>query len=149
MLLIFFPAPYRSILKQSLPRRQRILWISKRWLPSKTVARLGSTARLVPFLLPFFDQLSPKSSEKIFLHISIMLLIPGGSPPVALFHPGLCDMDYPATSPTGSRSVWYASGTRSSATHAWPPQPFPIPLRCFSHLHVDLVGPLQYSDNFN
>ncbi len=28
------------------------------------------------------------------------------------------------------------------------PQPIPIPQRCFSHLHVDLVGPLQYSNNF-
>ncbi len=29
------------------------------------------------------------------------------------------------------------------------PLPIPIPQRHFSHLHVDLVGPLQYSDNFN
>ncbi len=29
------------------------------------------------------------------------------------------------------------------------PQPIPIPQRHFSHLHVDLVGPLQYSNNFN
>jgi cleavage and polyadenylation specificity factor subunit 1 len=29
------------------------------------------------------------------------------------------------------------------------PHPIPIPQRCFSHLHVDLVGPLQYSNNFN
>jgi hypothetical protein len=29
------------------------------------------------------------------------------------------------------------------------PQPIPIPQRCFSHLYVDLVGPLQYSNNFN
>ncbi len=29
------------------------------------------------------------------------------------------------------------------------PQLIPIPQRCFSHLHVDLVGPLQYSNNFN
>jgi hypothetical protein len=29
------------------------------------------------------------------------------------------------------------------------PQPIPISQRCFSHLHVDLVGPLQYSNNFN
>jgi hypothetical protein len=28
-------------------------------------------------------------------------------------------------------------------------QPIPIPQRCFFHLHVDLVGPLQYSNNFN
>jgi hypothetical protein len=29
------------------------------------------------------------------------------------------------------------------------PQPILIPQRRFSHLHVDLVGPLQYSNNFN
>jgi hypothetical protein len=29
------------------------------------------------------------------------------------------------------------------------PQPIPILQRRFSHLHVDLVGPLQYSNNFN
>ncbi len=29
------------------------------------------------------------------------------------------------------------------------PLPIPIPQRHFSHLHVDLVGPLQYSNNFN
>jgi hypothetical protein len=29
------------------------------------------------------------------------------------------------------------------------PQPIPIPQRRFSHLHVDLVSPLQYSNNFN
>jgi hypothetical protein len=29
------------------------------------------------------------------------------------------------------------------------PQPIPIPQRRFSHLHVDLVGPLQYSNSFN
>ncbi len=29
------------------------------------------------------------------------------------------------------------------------PQPIPIPQLRFSHLHVDLVGPLQYSNNFN
>jgi hypothetical protein len=29
------------------------------------------------------------------------------------------------------------------------PQLIPIPQRRFSHLHVDLVGPLQYSNNFN
>jgi hypothetical protein len=29
------------------------------------------------------------------------------------------------------------------------PQPIPIPQRLFSHLQVDLVGPFQYSNNFN
>jgi hypothetical protein len=42
-----------------------------------------------------------------------------------------------------------ASRARSTTTHAWPPKPIPILQRCFFHLHVDLVGPLQYSNNFN
>jgi hypothetical protein len=29
------------------------------------------------------------------------------------------------------------------------PQPIPIPQWRFSNFHVDLVGPLQYSNNFN
>jgi hypothetical protein len=29
------------------------------------------------------------------------------------------------------------------------PQPVPILQRRFSHLHIDLVGPLQYSGSFN
>jgi hypothetical protein len=29
------------------------------------------------------------------------------------------------------------------------PQPIPIPKRCFSHLHVDLVVPLLYINSFN
>ncbi len=108
-----------------------------------------SNTWLVTFLTAIFSQFSPKSSEKILLHIVIMLLIPGGLPPVALFHPGFCGADYPATSPPRPAGVWPASGARSTATHAWPCQPIPIPQHHFSHLHVDLVGPLQYSNNFN
>jgi hypothetical protein len=33
--------------------------------------------------------------------------------------------------------------------HRHSPGPSPIPQRRFSHLHVDLVGPLQYSNIFN
>jgi hypothetical protein len=33
--------------------------------------------------------------------------------------------------------------------HTPGPQPIPIPQRCFPHLHVDLVGPLQYINSFN
>jgi hypothetical protein len=48
-----------------------------------------------------FAQLYPLSSENIFLLIFIMLLTTGGSPPVILFHPGLCGADCPATSLSG------------------------------------------------
>jgi hypothetical protein len=47
----------------------------------------------------------------------------------------------------GPAGVWPASGARSTTTHAW--STHPIPQWRFSHLHVDLVGPLQYSNNFN
>jgi hypothetical protein len=97
-------------------------------------------AWLVTFLLAFSDRLFPKNST--------VLLILGGVPPIVLFHPGLCGADYSATSSPGPASVWHASGARSTATRL-APQPIPIPQRCFSHLHVDLVGPLQYSNNFN
>jgi hypothetical protein len=68
--------------------------------------------------------LSPSHSEKLFLIISPMLLTPGGSPPVVFFHPGLCGADFPSTSPPGPAGVLPASA-RSTATHAWPPNPSP------------------------
>jgi cleavage and polyadenylation specificity factor subunit 1 len=37
---------------------------------------------------------------------------------------------------------------QDSPPHTHGPQPFPFQKWRFSHLHVDLVGPLQYSDNF-
>ncbi len=70
-------------------------------------------------------QLSPSNSEKIFFHIFIKLLTPGGLPPVTLFHLGLCGVDYPATSLPGPRSVWPTSKARSTATNAWSPSPSP------------------------
>jgi hypothetical protein len=77
------------------------------------------------------------------------ILTPGGSPPVVLFHLGLCGMVFPATSSPGPAGVWPAIGARSTATHAWSPNPSPSPNSVFLHLHVDIVGPLQYSNNFN
>jgi hypothetical protein len=76
-------------------------------------------------LLASSDQLFHKNSEKILLHIFTLLLIPGGSPPVVLFHPGLCGVDYPATSPPGPLSVLPASESRSTAPHGWPSNPSP------------------------
>jgi hypothetical protein len=105
-------------------------------------------AWLVTFLLASSDQLFLKYSGKIFSHIFTMLLIPGGLPPVVLFHPGLCGTDYPATSLPGSVSIWPASGKIHCHTRLTP-QPIPILQRRFSDLHVDLVGPLQYSNSFN
>ncbi len=72
-----------------------------------------------------FQPIVPQNSKKIFLHIFTMFLIPGGSPPIVLFHPGLCGAEYPAPSPPGPTSVWPAIGERSTATHAWPPNTSP------------------------
>jgi hypothetical protein len=49
----------------------------------------------------------------------------GGSPPVVLFHLGLCGTVFPATSPPVLAGVWPASGARSTATDAWSPTPSP------------------------
>ncbi len=72
-----------------------------------------------------FAQLSPSNSEKTLLIIFTMLLTPGGSPPVVLFHLGLCGPVFPATLPPGPAGVWPASGARSTAIHAWSPSPSP------------------------
>jgi hypothetical protein len=70
-----------------------------------------------------FRQLFPSISEKTFLSIFTMSPTPGGSPPVVLFHRGLCGAVFPATSPPGPVGVWPASGVRSTATHTWSPSP--------------------------
>jgi hypothetical protein len=54
-----------------------------------------------------------------------MSLTSRGSPPVVLFHLGLCGAVFPATSPPGPAGVYPASGARSTATHAWIPSPSP------------------------
>jgi hypothetical protein len=143
-LLNFCPTQTKQPLDQLPPRRWRIQWISKRWLPSKTTARKCSAcwaahpsnwlfARQAPdawletFPQAIFAQFSPKNSEKPFLIIFTMLLTLGGSLPVVLFHLGLCGAVYPATSPPGPAGVWPASRARSTATHTWSPNPSPSP----------------------
>jgi hypothetical protein len=80
-------------------------------------------AWLATFPLALFAQLSPSNSERIFSPIFTMLLTLGGLPPIVLFHPGWCGADFPATSPPGPAGVWPASGARSLAIRAWPPNP--------------------------
>jgi hypothetical protein len=95
-----------------------------------------------------FAQLFPSNSEKIFDHLHNVA------------HPGRLASHCIIS----SRFVW--RGLSSDVT-AWArgclacqrakihrhtrlvPLPIPIPQRHFSHLHVDLVCPLQYSNNFN
>jgi hypothetical protein len=69
------------------------------------------------------------------------------SPPVILYHLGLCGAVFTAISLPGPAGVWPASRARSTATHAWSPNPSPSPNGVF--LTSRLVGPLQYSNNSN
>ncbi len=88
---------------------------------------------------------TPLNSEKPFLTIFIMSLTPGGSPPVILFHLGLCGVVFLAMSPAWARGCLACQQGR---IHRHKCLAIPIPQRCFSHLHVDLVGPLQSINNF-
>jgi hypothetical protein len=72
-----------------------------------------------------FRPIVPLKFRKTFLIIFTMSLTLGGSPPVVLFHLGLCGAVFPATSLPGPSGVWPASGARSTATHAWFPSPSP------------------------
>ncbi len=94
-------------------------------------------------------QLFPSNLEKAFFTIFTMLLTPGGSPPVVLFHLGLCCAVSPAKSPAGPAGVWPTSGARSTATHTWSPSPSPSLNGVFLTCTLIWVGPLQYSNNFN
>jgi transposase InsO family protein len=51
-------------------------------------------------------------------------------------------------SPPGQRLAWAASGPRVHRHVQVPPQHIPVPTRRFSHIHVDLVGPLLASKGF-
>ncbi len=143
LLRIFCPDHPPPPLDQSPPQRRQIQWISRRWPLSKPVAQKRSAcwaahllnwlsarqalnAWLATFPPALSSQSSPSNFGRIFLPIFIMLLTPGGSPPVVLFHLGLCGAVFPATSPPGPAGAWPASGARSTATHAWPPSPSPF-----------------------
>jgi hypothetical protein len=95
-----------------------------------------------------FRPIVPSDSEKVFLIISTMLFTPLGLPLVVLFHPSLCGTDFPATSPPGPASLACQRG-KIHRHKRLAPQPISIPQQRFSHRHVDLVGPLQYSNTFN
>ncbi len=107
----------------AVAQKRSVCWAAHllNWLS----ARQALSAWLKTFPWALFAQLFPSSSENIFLPIFITLLTPGGLPPVVLSHPCSCDADFPATSPPGPAGVWPASGTRSTATRAWPPNPSP------------------------
>jgi hypothetical protein len=72
-----------------------------------------------------FHPVFPLKFRKDIFCIFITVLTLGGSPPVVLFHPGLCGACNPVTSPARPTGVWPASRARSTATHAWLPNPSP------------------------
>jgi hypothetical protein len=169
-LLLFFclvpPLPHRGPLKQSLPRQRPIQSTLKQWLPSKPLRRNTVLARwLIPptgflpsrcptprwrcFNRHFLPHCSPKFRKDIFFYFF---------PQIS--HPGRLASRHMVS----SRFVW--RGLASDITTWWraclhcqqakihhhtrlQPQPVAILQRRFSHLHIDLVGPLQYSGGFN
>ncbi len=84
-----------------------------------------------------FAQLFPSNSGKTFLIIFTMLLI-------VLFQLGLCGTVFQLCHRLGPRLSGLPAGQDPP-----PRMPGPPPHPHFSHLHVDLVGSLQYSNNFN
>ncbi len=108
---------------KTVAQKRSVCWAAHllNWLS----ARQALNPCLVTFPLALFAQLSPSNSERIFLPIFTMSLILGGFPPVVLFLLDLCGAVFPATSPPGPAGVWPASGARSTAAHAWPPNPSP------------------------
>ncbi len=120
LLLIFCSAQIKQALDQLLPRRRRIQWIScwAKLLPGnaalarqhKLALRQIGAQRLAGDVSTgnFYPIVPLKFRKTIF-----------DSPPVVLFHLGLCGVVFPATSPPGPAGAWPASGARSIATHAW------------------------------
>jgi hypothetical protein len=109
-------------------------------------ARQALKAWLETIPLALFCPIDPlKFRKAIFDHFH-NIAHPGRLASRSIISSGLCGVDFPATSPPGLAGVWPASGARSTDTRL---APQPIPEQRFSNLHVDLVGPLQYSNNLN
>ncbi len=94
-----------------------------------------------------FRPIFPSNSGKAFLIIFTILLILGGLPPIVLFHLGLCGAVFTTMSPAGPAGCLACQRGKIHRHTCLVPQPIPIPLQRFSHLYVDLVGPLQYGNN--
>jgi hypothetical protein len=97
-----------------------------------------------------FSPIVPSSSEKIFFHNFITLLTPGGSPPVVLqYFIQVCVARVIQRHFCLDLRVSGLPAGQDPPPHTPGPPVIPILQRRFSHLHVDLAGPLQYSNNFN
>ncbi len=89
----------------------------------------------------FFFPLYQQYSENKFFGICIAFSTLGGWPLGAWSLLGLSGAASPMMSPAGQNTACTVSGARSTAT----PACCRSPQQRFAHLHIDLVGPLQYS----
>ncbi len=101
------------------------------WLPGCTSLKLafrqkGAQRLTGDVSTGTFCPIVPLKFRKPFLIIFTMLLTSGGSPPIVVFHLGMCGAYFPVTSPPGPAGVWPASWARSTAMQAWPPSPSPF-----------------------
>ncbi len=97
----------------------------------------------------FFALLSHRNSEKTFFPIFTTFHIWGGLPPGLWCLLGLSGEGSPPTSTPSRKPESTASRPRFTCHTCLQLQPVPIPERRFSHLHIDWVGPLQYSSSCN
>jgi hypothetical protein len=159
------PSPHpQNLLKQSPPRQRQIQSISKLWQPSKIAAQKCSACLAAhPSNLLFaagtqclagnvttgvFRQLSQKNSEKTFSSICTTFHILLGSPRGVWYLLGLSGEGSPMTS-LPSREPASTSRGQDPSSHMPAATASPHRSLHFSHLHIDLVGPLQYSGGFN
>jgi hypothetical protein len=165
-LLIFCPDHPSPPLEQSPPRRQQIEWISEEMAAEQncypeTQHLLGGTSPKLAFRQTGAQRLAGDISTGTFRPIVPLKF---RKDIFAHFHNVAHPGRLASRRKISSRFVW--RGLSSDVT-AWArrclacqrgkihrhtrlaPQPIPIPKRRFSHLHVDLVGPLQHSNNFN
>ncbi len=88
-----------------------------------------------------FRLIVPSNSEKTFLIIFTMLLTPGGSPPVILFHLGLCGAVFPVTSPPGPPVSGLPAG-QDPPPHTPGPPPHSHPAMAFFSSTCWFGGPI-------
>jgi hypothetical protein len=134
----------------------------KPWLLSKIVAQKCSeclavhlsklrfdkqalNACLATFQLELSAPLSQQNSVKTFFCICTTFPTLGGSPLGVLWLLDLSGACSLKTSTTGPDPACTANRGKIHHHTRLLLQPIPIPQQGFTHLHIDLVGPLQYS----
>jgi hypothetical protein len=130
------------------PETQRLLVgkslkLAFRQKGAQLLARDVSTGNFCPII--------PLKFRKTILTIFTMSLTPRGLlvPPVVLLYLGLQWQGLSNDVTAWARGCLACQRGKIQRHTRMVPQPIPSPQRRFSHIHVDLVGPLQYSNNFN